>query len=156
MNGLSGPPLIQRIWERGTRGVSRETERTLGQAAVVGGFAGAAGVANIVDEKFLKGRLGFKKKDSAASAFLRGSLVGLAGMGAIIYVLKETGQLRTGGGHLFGLGSPMHTKDMKNESSSSHKADMPHVSKNLPAPKDYLWVENADSRYLVIDPKYAL
>lgn len=154
MNGLSGPPLIQRIFERGTRGVSRETERTLGQAAVVGGFAGAAGVANIVDEKFLKGRLGFKKKDSAASAFLRGSLVGLAGMGAIIYVLKETGQLRDRG--LFGLGSPMHTKDMKNESSSSHKADMPHVSKNLPAPKDYLWVENADSRYLVIDPKYAL
>ena len=159
MNGLSGPPLIQRIWERGTRGMSRETEMALGQAAIVGGFAGAAGVANIVDEKFLKGRLGFKKKDSAASAFLRGSLVGLAGMGAIIYVLKETGALQGGVFgpiRLAGLGSPMHTKDMKNESSSSHKADMPHVSKNLPAPKDYLWVENADSRYLVIDPKYAL
>jgi len=152
MSELSGPPLIQRIWESGTRGVSRETERTLGQAAVIGGFAGAAGVANIVDEKFLKGRLGFKKKDSAASAFLRGSLVGLVGVGAIIYLLKETGNQP----RLFGLGSPMHTKAMKNESSSSHKADMPHVSKNLPAPKNYLWVENADSRYLVIDPKYAL
>jgi len=152
MSELSGPPLIQRIWESGTRGVSRETERTLGQAAVIGGFAGAAGVANIVDEKFLKGRLGFKKKDSAASAFLRGSLVGLVGVGAIIYLLKRDWHQP----RLFGLGSPMHTKDMKNESSSSHKADMPHVSKNLPAPKNYLWVENADSRYLVIDPKYAL
>ncbi|MBU02932.1 MAG: hypothetical protein CME55_06520 [Halieaceae bacterium] len=124
---------------------------SLMKVALVGGLAGASGLANVVDETYLKKRLGFKKKDSAQSAFVRGALMGGIGMLAIKFLQTNTSAL-----DMFGLGSPMHTKDMKNESSSSHKADMPHVSKNLPAPKDYLWVENADSRYLVIDPKYAL
>jgi len=121
------------------------------KAAVIGGLAGVSGVANVVDEMYLKKSLGFKKRDSAQSAFVRGAAIGVIGLTAIAYLRSNTTAL-----DMFGLGAPMHTKDRKDESADSHKAPMPHVSKNLPAPNDYLWVENADSRYLVIDPKYAL
>lgn len=121
------------------------------KAAVLGGLAGVSGLANVVDEMYLKKSLGFKKRDSAQSAFVRGAAIGAIGLTAIGLIRSNTTAL-----DMFGLGAPMHTKDRKDESADSHKARMPHVSKKVQAPNDYIWVENADSRYLVIDPKYAL
>lgn len=121
------------------------------KAAVLGGLAGVSGLANVVDEMYLKKSLGFKKRDSAQSAFVRGAAIGAIGLAAVGFLRTNTTAL-----DMFGLGAPMHTKDRKDESADSHKARMPHVSKKVQAPDDYIWVENADSRYLVIDPKYAL
>ena len=53
------------------------------KAAVLGGLAGVSGVANVVDEMYLKKSLGFKKRDSAQSAFVRGAVIGAAGLAAI-------------------------------------------------------------------------
>jgi hypothetical protein len=121
------------------------------KGAVIGGLAGISGVANVVDEQYLKKRLGFKRRDSTYSSFVRGSLIGLVGAVALAYVKGNTTAL-----DMFGLGSPMHIKDMRDESPSSHKGEKPHVAKPLNPPQDYIWAESADSRYLVIDPKYAL
>ena len=121
------------------------------KGAVIGGLAGISGVANVVDEQYLKKKLGFKRRDSSQASFIRGSLIGLVGAVALAYVKGNTTAL-----DMFGIGSPMHIKDMRDESPSSHKAEMPHVSKPLNPLQDYIWAESADSRYLVIDPKYAL
>ena len=121
------------------------------KAAIIGGLAGVSGAANVVDEMYLKKKLGFKKRDSAQSAFVRGAALGAVGMIAIVAIRANTTAL-----DMFGLGAPMHTKDMRDESPKSHKGDMPHVSKNLPAPKDYIWSQNGGSQYLVIDPKFSL
>ena len=93
------------------------------KAAVLGGLAGVSGVANVVDEMYLKKSLGFKR-DSAQSAFVRGAVIGAAGLAVIGFLRTQTTAL-----DMFGLGAPMHTKDRKDENPDSHKARMPHVSK---------------------------
>ena len=93
MNEIAGPPW-KTAFERTTRGMNdnfgREAEIAFVKVLVIGGFAGAAGLGNVIDKKFLDGRLGFKKKDSTASAFLRGSLVSLVMIGPfLLYSINQ-------------------------------------------------------------------
>ena len=57
------------------------------KGAVIGGLAGISGVANVVDEQYLKKRLGFKRRDSTYSSFVRGSVIGLVGAVALAWDL---------------------------------------------------------------------
>jgi hypothetical protein len=54
------------------------------------------------------------------------------------------------------FGASQAIRDMRDESPMSHKAEMPHVSKPLKAPEDYVWSGEGDSKFLIIDPKYSL
>jgi len=126
-------------------------EDAMMKAALVGGFAGAAGVANIVDEQYLGKRLGFGKRDSAQSSFIRGALIGGVAAIGLALIKGNTGAL-----NMLGLGVSMPIKDRIDSKKTSHQAPMPHVSRTLPAPVDYVWAEDGSSKYLVIDPKYAL
>ena len=126
-------------------------EDTLMKAALVGGVAGATGLANIVDEQYLSTKLGVGRRDSASSSFMRGALIG--GVAAIGLALVRG---NTRAMDMFGLGASMTIKDMMDESPTAHQAPMPHVSRELSPPEDYIWAENDGAKYLILDPKYAL
>ena len=60
------------------------------KAAIIGGLAGVSGAANVVDEMYAKKKLGFKKRDSTQSAFVRGAALGAVGMIAIAAIRANT------------------------------------------------------------------
>ena len=118
------------------------------KAAVLGGLAGVSGVANVVDEMYLKKSLGFKKRDSAQSAFVRGGQLVLLDWRLSASFAPPTAL------DMFGLGAPMHTKDRTREPrfrsggvcSASRRKSMPPTITSVKTP----------TAAFVIDPKYAL
>lgn len=119
--------------------------------AVAGGLVGASGLAYTIDQKVVGKRLGFKKNDRTATLFLKGAFFGSILALTLGIIRKEAGY-----GEMFGLGAGYGVKDRISERSLTDHGVVPHVSKPLNAPDDYIWSDNGDSKYLILDPKYSL
>ena len=119
--------------------------------AAIGGVIGVSGLGYTIDQKIAGKRLGYKKNDPASTLFLKGAFYG-----SLVAIFLGITQSQPGFGEMFGLGAGPGVKDRINERTSSGDSIMPHISKQLEAPDDYIWSDNGSSKYLILDPKYSL
>jgi len=132
------------------RPLSQIEKKNMNTAIMVAAAALITGAGEGINSYLEKNVKAFKRTRPRTSSgrALYGSLIGgAAAFTALTLARKDV---------FNPFGASQAIRDMRDESPMSHKAEMPHVSKPLKAPDDYVWSGEVDIKYLIIDPKYSL
>jgi hypothetical protein len=132
------------------RPLSQIEKKNMNTAIIVAAIALGTGAGEAINSYAEKNVKWFRQNrpETSFERALRGSVLGGVAAWATLRAARKD---------VFNpFGASQAIRDMRDESPMSHKAEMPHVSKPLKAPEDYVWSGEGDSKFLIIDPKYSL